>query len=84
MQPLKLLVARYGALASKSSLVKESVARAVSGACGVLVEASEVELGDGEVRLRLSGARRAALFLKKDAATAAAAATLGKVDITVR
>ncbi len=79
MQPIRLLMARYGALATKSSLGRDAVARAISEASGVRVEASEVDLKEeGEVRVRLSGTRRAALFLKKEIAEVAVAVALGK------
>jgi hypothetical protein len=84
MQALSLLVARYGALATRESTARESVARAISEATATRVEPSEVEVLDGEVRVKVSGARRAALFLKREAATAAAAAALGKVLREIR
>jgi hypothetical protein len=79
MQPISLLVARYGALASKSSVARTAVAEAISKACAARFTLDDVEIGEeGEVRIKVSGARRAALFLNKEAAAAAAAAALGK------
>lgn len=77
MQALSLLVARYGALATKTSTVRAAVARAISDASSVRVEPGEVEIGEGEVRVRVSGTRRAALFMKREAAAAAAASVVG-------
>lgn len=84
LQALSLLVARYGALASRSSIVRESVAKSVSDATSVRVAPSEVTVRDGEVRISVSGARRAALFMAKERAAAAAAAALGKEGVDLR
>ena len=84
MQAISLLVARYGDLAGKSTAAKTAVAAAVAAAAGIKVDPAEVEISEGEVRLRLSGARRAALFLKREAAAAAAAAALGRAVSEVR
>jgi polysaccharide deacetylase 2 family uncharacterized protein YibQ len=83
MQPLSLLVARYGVLASRASIVRGSVARAVTEATSVRVAPLEVFIDDGEVRIKVSGARRAALFLAKERAAAAAAAALGKSGVAL-
>lgn len=77
MQAVSLLVARYAALAAESTAVRDTVARAISEATAVRVESREVLVGEGEVRVRVSGVRRAALFMKKEAAVAAATAALG-------
>jgi hypothetical protein len=84
VQAISLLVARYGALASRSSVVRESVAKAVTEATSVRVAPSEVSVGEGEVRISVSGARRAALFMAKERAAAAAAAALGKAGVELR
>lgn len=84
MQAISLLVARYGALANRSTIAKAAVVEAIRSAAGVTVTPDEVDILEDEVRVRVSGARRAALFLKREAAAAAAAAALGKVVQEIR
>jgi hypothetical protein len=84
VQAISLLVARYGSLATKGSVVREAIAKAIAAACGVDVHPDEIEVGEREVRVRLSGARRAALFLKREAAEAAASSVLGKPSGALR
>ncbi len=80
---MSVLLARYGALASRTNTVKSGVAKAISDATGVRVEAQDVEVGEGEVRLKVSGARRAAIFMKLDDAARAAARAIGG-EVSVR
>ena len=75
MQAISLLVARYGALVGRTNAARETVAKAIFDATSVRLEPREIEIGEGEIRIRVSGSRRAALFIKKETATAAAAAT---------
>jgi hypothetical protein len=84
VQAISLLVARYGSLATRGSVVREALAKAIGAACGIRVSPDEVEVGEDDVRVRVSGARRAAIFLKKDAAEAAASSVLGKPSGAVR
>lgn len=84
MQALSLLVARYGALAARTNVVRDAVAKAIAEATSVRVEPGEVEVGEGSVRVKVSGTRRAALFMKREAAAAAATAALGGKATEVR
>ncbi|HEY4507277.1 MAG TPA: hypothetical protein VJJ47_00095 [Candidatus Paceibacterota bacterium] len=87
MQKLSIVLARRGAPAaqfSRGRLAREAVAEAVMGTTGVAVAAADVEIKDGEVRLAVSGARRAAIFLRQREAAAAIAAALGTLPPQVR
>lgn len=84
MQAIKLLIARYGDAVRRASSSRKLVAEAISAATGVKVAAEEIEVGEKDLWVRVSGARRAAVFLNKAAAEAAAAEALGVGDRKIR
>lgn len=78
MQSIGLLIARYGEAFQKKSFSRASVAEAVSRATGIKLKPEEIDLREDGVWVRVSGVRKANLFLKKAAAESAAAEILGE------